>query len=377
MAREHIIARSLESLNDIAAQFGTSWNPSFTRAYDMPLPFPGEAISSWLIRYAIRRNCSPGKILDWVGVDWPKPVYWMDFDAEALPWDYICKLTSCSPSLLKQCVPDNAQFMLCPELLCLHTDPMRMQPHLRYCATCLANDPIPFYRTTWRLSSSWICLEHGEVMRDYCPTCRAPLFWNYAARSRIKISDLRMCYHCGGDLCAIAPPAYLPIWLTAEVTAIQMEFSHLLGLRKTEEQIPDIASIEIGENGNPITASLAMQTSLREAYVQQHKPSAVEIYEKLAKIVRILDFSPIAEASGPQIGVGIEAKMLFGRGSAQACRALMEHQNLFGTTLWWPGENILKNALRETWANADFDRTKQWVLRHCRSSQLPESPPRS
>lgn len=85
MARDEIIARSLKALSELASIYGASWNPSVARAYDFPLPLPDEAISSWLIRYAIRKNCSPGKILDWIGISWQKLVYWLDFDPEALP----------------------------------------------------------------------------------------------------------------------------------------------------------------------------------------------------------------------------------------------------------------------------------------------------
>jgi hypothetical protein len=81
-----------------------------------------------------------------------------------------------------------------------------------------------------------------------------------------------------------------------------------------------------------------------------------------------LDFSPKADIPGPYIGVGIEAKALFGRATGQICSAVMSQQNLFGTTLWWSGENILKNALRETWSLQDFDQTKQWVIRYCNQS---------
>jgi hypothetical protein len=186
-----------------------------------------------------------------------------------------------------------------------------------------------------------------------------------------------MCYHCGSNLCSIAEPIYLPVWLTTEVTAIQIELAHLLGLQKEVVQLPHVIAIDTAEINLIRTASHAMQASLHEAYARQAAPTSYETFEKLAGIVRILDFSPIAEIPGPHIGVGIDAKALFGRAAAPICGVLMEHQNLFGTTLWWSGENLLKNALRETWANEDFDQTKRWVLRHCGPNRLPESDSRS
>ena len=356
MAREEMIARSLEALGELASTYGESWNPRVARAYDFPAPLPGEAVSSWLIRYAIRKNSSPGKILDWIGVSWQKPVYWLDFDQGALPWDYLGKLTSTPATTLRELVPENGELLLGPALLCMHTDPMRMLPHLRYCPQCLGGDSIPYYRTSWRLASTWICQKHGCVMHDYCPVCHQTLFWNFSARNRISIQDLRMCHHCGADLCAAKTEDSLPFWLKAELSAIQKEFAHILGCYDDRDTFPTPPSESTSNpDCRPMTSEMA--------------------FEKLTQIIRILDFSPKADFPGPYVGVGIEAKALFGQATGQICSSVMGQQNLFGTTLWWPGENLLKNALREKWANADFDRTKQWVLRHCRSSQFLASHP--
>lgn len=377
MAREHIIANSIEDLNEIASQFGSSWSPAVARAYDMPMPLPGEAVSSWLVRYAILRDCSPAKILDRIGVTWKKPVYWLDVDGKALPWDYLGKLACTSPHLLKQRVPDQLELLLSPELLCLHTDPMRMQPHLRYCENCLTSDPIPYYRTTWRLSSTWICLNHGSVLRDYCPICRAPVYWDVRARGRINISDLRMCHHCGGDLCSVQESVYLPTWLTAEVTAIQLEFAYLLGMLEADDQshpAPAVIPVESDAISNTAqAATLSMQESLQVLYARQPSPTMTQAFERLKQVVRVLDFSPLSNFPGLHIGVGIEAKALFGRTSAQMCRFVMEHQNLFGTTLWWPGEKLFKNPLQHEWEAKDFDRTKNWALHICGANSFPPS----
>jgi len=285
-----------------------------------------------------------------IGFSWQKPVFWLDFDREALPWDYLGKLISTPATTLKELVPDNGDLLLGPALLCLHTDPMRMLPHIRYCPQCLGGDSIPYYRTSWRLASTWICQKHGCVMRDYCPVCQQPLFWNYSTRNRTRILDLRMCHHCGGDLC---PPQQaddsLPFWLKAELQSIQREFAYNLGCHGDHE---------------------ALLTPYSESPSPPDRPvmNTETAFEKLAQVIRILDFSAKPDFPGPYVGVGIEAKALFGRATGQICSSLMEQQNLFGTTLWWSGENILKNALRQTWSLQDFDRTKQWVIRYCNHS---------
>lgn len=364
MSFNRVIVRSLEALNDIASQFGSSWNPNVARAYDMPQILPGEAISSWLIRYAIRRDCSPTKIFELIGCRWNRPLFWLDFDIKALPWDYLGRLTSCPPGSLKQRIPNHAQLLLSPEFLCLHVNPMRMTPHLRFCAKCLASDPIPYFRSTWRLASTWICSKHGSVMRDYCPNCRTPLFWSFGSRKRINISNICACYHCQGDLRTCKDSNELPHWLTSELTVIQTEFSYLLGFQSNELHFAEADSIDTDGNTSEREATRAMQASLRDAYSRRDTSCLAESQQRLREITRILDFSPIAETPGPFIGVGIEAKSIFGRAAGQICSVMMSHQDLFGTTLWWPGENLLKNARREIWKPEDFNRTKLWVLRY-------------
>lgn len=155
-----------------------------------------------------------------------------------------------------------------------------------------------------------------------------------------------MCHHCRGDLCPSKADDSLPIWLKAELHAIQKEFAYILGYHDDHD---------------------AFLTSHSESPNPPDRPvmNAETAFEKLAQVIRILDFSPKPDFPGLYVGLGIEAKALFGRAAGQICSAVMGQQNLFGTTLWRSGENILKNALKETWSLQDFDRTKQWVIRYC------------
>lgn len=357
----------------MASRYGGSWNPAIPRAYDMLPPLPGEAISSWLIRCAILRNCSVAKILSRIGVTWKKPVYWLDFDANALPWDILGGATSSSPQLIKQRIPDRSNLLLSLTLLGLHADPLRRKPHLRYCENCLASDPIPYYRIDWRLSSTWICLRHGSVMRDYCPICQTPIYWNFGSHNLIKNSNLRICYHCGGDLCSIQESTYLPTWLTLELTSIQLEFAFLLGLNEGDDHnhliLATPAENSDAINNTPSAATLSMQSFLRKKYAQQPSPTHSQAFNKLKETVRIVDFSRPTQTPGPFIGVGIEAKNLFGRASAHISSIIMGNQNLFGTTLWWSGERLFINALQHEWTTEDFNLTKNWALRLCDNSE--------
>ncbi|HLO64780.1 MAG TPA: TniQ family protein [Azonexus sp.] len=363
MAREQMIARSLETLGELASTYGESWNPSVARAYDFPAPLPDEAVSSWLVRYAIRKNCSPGKILDGIGVSWQKPIYWLDFDQGALPWDYLGKLTSTPATTLRELVPKNCELLLGPSLLCLHTDPMRMLPHLRYCPLCLRSDAIPYYRASWRLASNWFCQKHRSILRDYCPVCQKPVFWDYGPRNRIRILDLRKCHHCGEDLCSPTREATLPKWLTEEVIATQADFLHVLGFHGLEVDDIDIMIVKNSTISRFQRETHAIETLIHNRFAKK-TPTLADASENLTEIVRILDFPSTSGDQGVRIGVGIEANKLFGSATNLIYTAVMQHQNPFGTTLWLPGHNPLKKAQHEAWSLHDFDRAKDWVLRY-------------
>jgi len=369
MAREQMIARSLETLNELASTYGESWNPSVARAYDFPAPLPDEAVSSWLIRYAIRKNCSPGKILDWIGVSWQKPVFWLDFDQGALPWDYLGKLTSTPTKTLRELVPKNGELLLVPSLLCLHTDPMRMLPHLRYCPLCLRSDAIPYYRTSWRLASNWLCQKHRCIMHDDCPFCQKPLFWDYRPRNRIRILDLRKCHHCGEDLSYPQREVALPKWLTEEVIAAQADFLHVLGFHEEGIDEIDISPVKNSTITRLQRETHAIETLIHNRFAKKI-PTLADTFENLTEIVRILDIASTSRDQGLRIGIGIEANRLFGSTTNLIYTAVMQHQNSFGTTLWLPGDSPLRNVQQESWSLHDFDRAKGWVLRYanCKAS---------
>jgi hypothetical protein len=154
-----------------------------------------------------------------------------------------------------------------------------------------------------------------------------------------------MCYHCGEDLCTSEAENVLPHRLRTKIASIQTELTNFFGFFDHRRMLQE-----------PDTEP--------ESHVEQSMNILGISDEKLSQMIRIMDLSPNPESSGPLLGVGIEAKALFGHAAGEICQAIMGQQNLFGTTLWWPGENLLKNALHETWSLQELDQTKQWVLRY-------------
>lgn len=46
---------------------------------------------------------------------------------------------------------------------------------LQFCAKCLEQDEMPYFRRSWRLAFSVVCDWHGCLLLDRCPNCQAPI----------------------------------------------------------------------------------------------------------------------------------------------------------------------------------------------------------
>jgi hypothetical protein len=82
----------------------------------------------------------------------------------------------------------------------------------QYCSACLAEDEVPYFRKTWRLSLSTYCLAHRCMLRDHCEACGASV--NFHRVGMGKDSDferpMTCCHECAHDL-STDPPRALPL----------------------------------------------------------------------------------------------------------------------------------------------------------------------
>ncbi|MPT04316.1 MAG: hypothetical protein E2582_08835 [Delftia sp.] len=178
------------------------------------LPFNDELLSSWLARVAVHSGCDP---LTLTGVIWPKWRAWtLDVDRGVSPMraEQAAQWLECSPDA----VHATTLRELCERILgrCdMHRPVMpwivalgcRNRLHyagLPCCPLCLASDPQPFFRRTWRLAFVVGCETHGTRLIDRCPGCCALI---EPHRCIATLQSLGRCAACGIDLRCFVPPS--------------------------------------------------------------------------------------------------------------------------------------------------------------------------
>jgi len=73
--------------------------------------------------------------------------------------------------------------------------------HPMYCPTCLASDPIPYFRTSWRIAFNTRCPIHGCSLREACPNCGQPPWPSTIRKTEFgRWLSHRFCQACGADL---------------------------------------------------------------------------------------------------------------------------------------------------------------------------------
>lgn len=70
-------------------------------------------------------------------------------------------------------------------------------PNSGYCPDCLATDPVPYWRVSWRMRHWVVCPKHHCVIRQTCPHCDEPIFVNSLSRWWEKLPSLdAICGSC-------------------------------------------------------------------------------------------------------------------------------------------------------------------------------------
>lgn len=74
---------------------------------------------------------------------------------------------------------------------------------MQFCAKCLAEDSVPYFRKRWRVAFYSMCIKHRCMLYDRCPVCAAPVMFHRGEMgkfSQVESGAITLCHACGFDL---------------------------------------------------------------------------------------------------------------------------------------------------------------------------------
>lgn len=214
-----------------------------------PKPLPGELLSSWLVRLAFAHHCKLETFTRYVlGVRWR---LWFRNMERSIPEEVLAHIalttgitqeraweTTFLPLegvLFEDCRRHGIVNWLLAEgnrSRTLHL------PGMQFCPSCLAEDEIPYYRISWRLAYSTVCLKHSVKLIDRCPSCTGVISYHqgdYGFRKLQSGVPWVHCPRCGMDWRTCAPVRIddgdVVLWLTRFLERAITEGWAKIGLR--------------------------------------------------------------------------------------------------------------------------------------------------
>jgi len=169
------------------------------------MPRPGELLSSWVNRLAHDHGLLPYAFTHSI---WPtKPLLARDLDSFAFP--EVSEALIIGTGVTKDQIRQTTLQQFAGIVFGHHfrnglnqwVNPIgvrgreRRQHGLQYCPRCLAEDEIPYFRLSWRLTFVTVCHRHGFQLLDQCGKCGAIL-------APHRSPDQSVCYRCRTALSA-------------------------------------------------------------------------------------------------------------------------------------------------------------------------------
>lgn len=173
-----------------------------------PLPQEDELLSSWLVRTAYAHDSDPATFINLYFPRYRNNFWNRDIDVW-VPEPFLQSLSEKSglsrislggmtlksyEGYLSEKIQHSTSNNFIQPLV--SRGRVKRAPGLRYCPLCLAEDPVPYYRKTWRLSFTTACVKHKSFLCDRCPSCATPL----TIYRRFHDAMQPHCYACGHKL---------------------------------------------------------------------------------------------------------------------------------------------------------------------------------
>jgi len=147
-------------------------------------PLPDELLSSWLVRLAHGHGLKVQTLCNLIFGD-QRQVWNRDIDRLAPMWliTELCRQTDTPFDVAWATTLRTYEGWLYPKyrssgmlhwILMLNMYHRKRQGYgMQFCPHCLASDPVPYLRKSWRVAFNTVCAQHGNLLADRCPACGA------------------------------------------------------------------------------------------------------------------------------------------------------------------------------------------------------------
>lgn len=185
-------------------------------------PLPDELLSSWLVRLAHGHGLKVQTLCNLTFGN-RHQVWNRDIDRLAPMWliTELCRRTDTPLDVAWATTLRTYEGWLYPRyrasgvlqwILMLNMYHRKRQGYgMQFCPRCLAADPVPYLRRSWRVAFNTVCDRHGNLLAERCPACGEAVAIHRISMVRPDALDetsLAYCYSCEFDL--RTTPALLP-----------------------------------------------------------------------------------------------------------------------------------------------------------------------
>ncbi len=185
---------------------GDNWRPKYQRIYGAPPFLKYEAFSSWCARVSAACKISIRHLLSALDIDMQS--FWVDAGRVPLDLKKIASLVMCDITTLAHLNWQFDSVLADFDFSCLTVEILNKKPIYKYCPACLASDPTPYFRQSWRLASTYICPLHRMILRDSCHQCKQRIDLSLSNPRSDGSNSLRCLSFCNQCKASLAESPY-------------------------------------------------------------------------------------------------------------------------------------------------------------------------
>ena len=177
--------------------------PQYERIYGVPAIEEFEVFSSWIARTSLATEIPLTKLLEAMGIKHQSHL--VDLGVIHLDLERISGITGIHIDSLLHLNFPGGSILSESKFSFLSTHQLTEKPLYQFCPHCLKSDVIPYFRSSWRLSITRICLIHKVELRDCCHQCNKKINLSHLRKMRnfsgfFRIPSLLFCNFCMTNL---------------------------------------------------------------------------------------------------------------------------------------------------------------------------------